>query len=35
MQTTLRIDAVMGDAEKAQLNGLRGISEFEGSMFLM
>ncbi|GMF52591.1 unnamed protein product [Phytophthora fragariaefolia] len=32
---TLRVDAIMGDAEAAQLNGLRRIREFSTSPFYM
>ncbi|GMF51698.1 unnamed protein product [Phytophthora fragariaefolia] len=32
---TLRVDAIMGDAEDAQLNGLRRIREFSTSPYLM
>ncbi|ETN14123.1 hypothetical protein PPTG_22201 [Phytophthora nicotianae INRA-310] len=35
MKATLRIDAVMGDAEAAQLNGLVKIAGFGNSKYLM
>ncbi|ETI36047.1 hypothetical protein F443_17756, partial [Phytophthora nicotianae P1569] len=35
MGTNLRIDAVMGDAEAAQLNGLIELIDFQSSSYLM
>jgi len=35
MKVALRVDAVMGDADDAQLNGLRDITELRSFLFLM